>query len=185
MQQQYIEASHSRNAMLQVDVTLPGHVTLGYPSDIRSFAIADGIYTTLNLLPGLVARFRHAHKLVPASNFYGIPMGFLSRDQLVNLSQDPDVIASRDRGVAVDNRRIFFRKISDQFAWNILALIHEDSRNKTGGISWVRMPADWTQFGRGGPPQPGQNFFVFPPGAPPPPPGVPGAGAGGVGVASP
>ena len=52
-------------------------------------------------------------------------------------------------------------QVYDQIAWNMLALIHMDSKDDAHG-AWVDMPEDLTNRKLGGIPDPGGNFFSNP-----------------------
>ena len=102
------------------------------------FAVEDRAYTTMNLVPSLLARFRHAHSLILCANFNGVPMGYLRYDQIVKASADQDIAPTSSNRDFIFWRD-FFRRAMDQYAWNILALIHKDSTapggpgQRTGG----------------------------------------------------
>ena len=123
------------------------------------FAVEDRAYTALNLVPGLLARFRHARSLAPCANLHGVPTGHLGKRKIVKASADPDVASTVSDGSLLFLRDRFLRAM-DRYAWNILALVHEDSTAKSGaGRPWVATPEGWRHAGRGGPPDRGERYF--------------------------
>jgi hypothetical protein len=138
-----------------------------FPCDLPDahFAPQAQVYRDLNLVVGLIGRVRNfaGHKV--ASEDFGIPVPFLQEE---HLCWEYDVHGSKvKKKTSEEKDKItikFFRKVYDQMAWNILALIHMDSKDHPGSAfpgAWVNMPEDWSrpEWKMGGPPKQDESFF--------------------------
>jgi len=117
------------------------------------------VYHDLNLVVGLIGRVRNFAGLEVSSEDFGIPVPFLQDDHLCWEYDECGQHTKKKKPKPKDRQSVqFFRKVYDQMAWNILALIYKDSKVDPEG-AWVDMPKDGSQWRMGGPPKQDERFF--------------------------
>ena len=151
-------------------------------SEVMRFAPLQRVYKEHNLVAGLVGRVRNFAGLKVNSEHFGIPVPFLEDKHLeIEWDDEGQQRKKKNPSTKIKESVQFFRKLYDQIAWNILALIHTDSKSDgrcmgapagaaagpsspapslCPGKPWVDMPADWSSSSLGGPPKPTDNVFL-------------------------
>ena len=123
------------------------------------FAPLETVYTQHNLCVSLIGRVRNFAGLKVSSEHFGIPVPFLQSEHL-EIEWDQEGKRTKKKKPTPKNKKSvqFFRKLYDQIAWNILALIHTDS-SCDERAPLVNPPADWKAWRLGGPPEATENLF--------------------------
>ena len=127
--------------------------------DVVHFALRQDVYDSLNLLSCLIGRVRNFAGLKVNSEHFGIPVPFLEAKHL-NIEWNGDGIQTKQKRPTPKNTESveFFRKVFDQIAWNILALIHKDSSST--GRPWVNKPKNWSKRKLGGKPDESVHTYI-------------------------
>ena len=155
MSMQWLEAKHSREKLEKYTF----HDERDGFAEVVQFAPHGAVYEQHNLVTGLIGRVRNFAGFKVSSEHFGIPVPFLEPRHLEIEWDAAGEIKKQKRPTPKNIQSVqFFRKLYDQIAWNILALIHTDSSGHERP-PWVNLPADWRAWRLGGPPGAGEDVF--------------------------